>query len=61
MASKDPKPALLQTRVPQWVHDAVAQLAAVEGISEAAWMRRLIIQELNIRTYAVPKHRKRKR
>ena len=51
MASKNPKPALMQTRVPQWMRDEVIGLAAAEGISEAAWMRRAIIQALErIRT-----------
>jgi predicted HicB family RNase H-like nuclease len=31
---------LVQTRVPQWVHDAIAELAQRDGDTLAGWLRR---------------------
>ncbi|MFZ4734651.1 MAG: hypothetical protein ACOYM9_01820 [Bradymonadia bacterium] len=48
--------ALVQTRVPREVAESVAALAATEGLSVAAWLRRMLIKEatkMRIRAWVV--------
>ncbi len=38
---------LIQTRVPRDTADAIAKLAAAEGLSMAAWVRRVVTREVD--------------
>ncbi len=41
-----PLETLIQTRIPRETADVIAKLAAAEGLSMAAWVRRVVIREV---------------